>query len=311
MGWLCGPCSSEAVVTRSSHRVALMECPSCHSEMTDDIRFCEACGAALPVRCASCGATSRAGARFCSNCGRSLTREGAVAPAAPLPHATASAERRQLTVMFCDLVGSTALSARLDPEDLREIIRAYHRCCAEQITQAGGFVARYLGDGVLAYFGYPEAHEYDAERAVRGALALCEAVPKLPTGHDVVLRVRVGVATGVVVVGDVIGEGTTQEHGVVGQTPNSASACSRAEPGQVVISQSTRRLTGGMFEYRDLGRVMLKGLAEPTQACQVIGASTVESRFEAQHGAALPPVVGREEELELLMRRWREATTGE
>jgi class 3 adenylate cyclase len=214
--------------------------------------------------------------------------------------------------MFVDLVGSTALSARLDQEDMREIIRAYHRCCAEQITKAGGFVAKYMGDGVLAYFGYPQAHEDDAERAVRGALALIEAVPKLPTEHDAMLQVRIGISTGLVVVGDLIGEGTAQEQGVVGDTPNLASRLqSLAEPGQVVISNSTRRLTSGMFEYHDLGRATLKGLADPVQAWQVLGVSTVESRFEAQHGSALTPLVGREEELELLLRRWQHAKAGD
>ncbi|HEV2546809.1 MAG TPA: zinc-ribbon domain-containing protein, partial [Stellaceae bacterium] len=167
-----------------------MECPSCHSETADDARFCDTCGAALPLFCASCGATNRAGARFCSKCGKALTPEGAAATppiAAPVrserPQPSSSAERRQLTVMFCDLVGSTALSARLDPEDMREIIGAYHRCCAEQITKAGGFVAKYMGDGVLAYFGYPQAHEDDAERGVRAGLSLTEAVSKLRTEH--------------------------------------------------------------------------------------------------------------------------------
>jgi class 3 adenylate cyclase/predicted ATPase len=215
--------------------------------------------------------------------------------------------------MFCDLVGSTALSARLDPEDMREIIGAYHRCCAEQVNKAGGFVAKYIGDGVLAYFGYPQAHEDDAECAVQASLALVEAVPKLrapPT--TAALQVRIGVATGLVVVGDLIGEGVAQEHGVVGDTPNLAARLqSLAEPGQVVISNSTRRLTGGMFEYRDLGRVTLKGLSDPVRAWQATGASDVESRFEAQHGRALTPLVGREEELELLLRRWQQARSGD
>jgi class 3 adenylate cyclase/predicted ATPase len=214
--------------------------------------------------------------------------------------------------MFVDLVGSTALSARLDPEDMREIIGAYHRCCAEQIIRAGGFVAKFMGDGVLAYFGYPQAHEDDPERAVRSALSLIEAVPQLHAGHDVVLQVRIGIATGVVVVGDLIGEGAAQEQGVVGETPNVAARLQAlAEPGQVVISQSTRRLAGGMFEYRDLGRVTLKGLSDVVQAWQVTGASAVQSRFEAYHEASLTPLVGRQEELELLLRRWQRAKSGE
>jgi class 3 adenylate cyclase/tetratricopeptide (TPR) repeat protein len=224
-----------------------------------------------------------------------------------------TAERRQVTVMFSDLVGSTALSARLDPEDMREIISAYHRCCAEQITKAGGFVAKYMGDGVLAYFGYPRAHEDDAERGVRAGLGLIEAVPTLRVaGHDAALQVRVGIATGLVVVGDLIGEGAAQEQGVVGETPNVAARLQvLAEPGKVVISHSTRRLTGGMFEYHDLGRQVLKGLSDPTQAWQVLGPSTVESRFEAQRGAVLTPLVGREEELKLLLRHWQQARAGE
>jgi len=230
----------------------------------------------------------------------------------PKQTARHSAERRQLTIMFCDLVGSTALSARLDPEDMREIIGAYHRCCAEQITKAGGFVAKYMGDGVLGYFGYPQAHEDDAERAVRSALALIEAVPNLRAAHNAALQVRVGIATGLVVVGDLIGEGAAQEQGVVGETPNVAARLQAlAEPGHVVIAQVTRRLTRGTFEYRDLGKAALKGLADPVQAWQVTGISPVRSRFEAQHEASLTPLVGREEELDLLMRRWQQAATGE
>jgi class 3 adenylate cyclase len=226
---------------------------------------------------------------------------------------TLEAERRQLTVMFADLVGSTALSARLDPEDMREIISAYHRCCAGQITKAGGFAAKYMGDGVLAYFGYPRAHEDDAERGVRAGLGLIEAVSTLHAArHDAALQVRVGIATGLVVVGDLVGEGAAQEQGVVGETPNVAARLQAlAEPGQVVISHGTRRLTGGMFEYHDLGRVTLKGYSDPVQAWHVLGPSTVESRFEAQRGAVLTPLVGREEELELLLRRWQQATAGE
>ena len=230
----------------------------------------------------------------------------------PEPAPREAAERRQLTVMFCDLVGSTALSARLDPEDMREIIGAYHRCCAEQITKAGGFVAKYMGDGVLAYFGYPQAHEDDAERAVRSALSLVEAVQRLHAGHHATLAVRIGIATGLVVVGDLIGSGEAQERGIVGETPNLAARLQAfAAPGQVVISSSTRRLTGGTFEYHDLGKLSLKGLTDPAPAWQVLGVSAVESRFEAQHGAALTPLVGREEELDLLLRRWQQAKGGD
>src|SRR5262249_54581163 len=195
-----------------------------------------------------------------------------------------------------------------DPEDMREIIGAYHRCCAEQITKAGGFVARYMGDGILAYFGYPQAHEDDAERAVRSALALTDSIQRLRTAQNASLQGRIGIATGLVVVGDLIGEGSGEEHGIVGDTPNMAARLQAlAEPGKVVIAEGTRRLTRGLFDYRDLGRVSLKGFSDPVQTWHVVGARAIESRFEAQHEASLTPLVGREEELELLLRRWRGA----
>jgi class 3 adenylate cyclase/predicted ATPase len=222
------------------------------------------------------------------------------------------AERRQVTVIFSDLVGSTALSARMDPEDLREVISGYQKCVAGTMNRFGGFVAKYMGDGVLVYFGYPQAHEDDAERAVRSALSLIEAVSGLRSGHDAMLQVRIGIATGVVVVGDLIGEGAAQEQGIVGDTPNLAARLqATAGPGQVMISQSTRRLTGGLFEYHDLGSVTLKGFVDPVQAWQVTGASPERSRFEAQHETSLTPLVGRDEELELLHRRWLQAMSGE
>jgi class 3 adenylate cyclase len=222
------------------------------------------------------------------------------------------AERRQLTVMFADLVGSTALSTRLDPEDLRAVIGAYHKCVADIVAQFDGFVAKYMGDGVLAYFGYPQAHEDDAERAVGCALALIEEVPRLRTDHDAALQVRIGISTGLVVVGDLIGEGVSQEHGVVGDTPNLAARLqSLAGPGSVVISESTRRITGGLFNYRDLGTHDLKGFAGPVRAWQALGASAAESRFEAQHEAGLTSLVGRDEELELILRWWQHVQDGE
>jgi class 3 adenylate cyclase/tetratricopeptide (TPR) repeat protein/ABC-type transport system involved in cytochrome c biogenesis ATPase subunit len=214
--------------------------------------------------------------------------------------------------MFCDLVGSTPLSTRLDPEDLREVIGAYHRAVAEVIAKFDGFVAKYMGDGVLAYFGYPRAHEDDAERAVRAGLALVAAVPRLELAAEVGLQVRIGIATGLVVVGDLTGSGEAQERGVVGETPNLAARLQTlAQPGTVVIASSTRRLTGGHFDYCELGGLALKGFDEPVSAWQVLAESTVESRFEAQHEIALTPLIGREEELELLRRRWRQAEEGE
>jgi class 3 adenylate cyclase len=228
-----------------------------------------------------------------------------------VPQGQDGAERRQLTVMFCDLVGSTALATKLDPEDLREVVSAYHHCCAEQINKTGGFVARYLGDGVLAYFGYPRAHEHDAERAVHAGLGLVQAVAKLRPAAGVRLRVRVGIATGLVVVGDLIGAGVSQEHEVVGETPNLAARLQGlAEPETVVIAGATRRLLGELFEYRDLGVMSLKGFGDPVRVWQVTGLSTVDSRFEALRGTATP-LIGREEEIELLLRRWDQAKRGE
>jgi predicted ATPase/class 3 adenylate cyclase len=222
------------------------------------------------------------------------------------------AERRQLTVMFCDLVGSTALSARLDPEDLRVVIGAYLACVAEVIARNEGVIARYMGDGVLAYFGYPQAHEDDAEQATRAGLALVDAVANLQTDIAAGLQVRVGIATGMVVVGDLTGEGAAKEQGAIGETPNLAARLQAlAEPGTVLISESTHRLTDGHFDYRNLGSVALKGWVEPIPAWQVLGATGVESRFEAQHKTRLTPLIGRDEEFELLLRRWQLAKRGE
>src|SRR6266436_4225532 len=237
---------------------------------------------------------------------------GTEAPASSVTApARADAERRQLTVMFCDLVGSTELSARLDPEDLREVIAAYHRAVADVVGNLDGFVAKYMGDGVLVYFGYPRAHEDDAERAVRAGLGVVDAVGRLDV-KSVKLQARVGIATGLVVVGDLIGEGSAQEQSVVGETPNLAARLQAlAEPGAVVIAAGTRRLVGDLFEYRDLGAVEVKGIAAPVPAWQVLRPSVVESRFEALRGSALSPLVGRDEEIDLLLRRWARAKAGD
>jgi len=240
-----------------------------------------------------------------------VAQSAASASSAPTSSATIDAERRQLTVMFCDLVGSTALSARLDPEDLREVIGAYHRCVANVVAGFDGFVSRYMGDGVLVYFGYPQAHEDDAERAVRSGLGAIDAVSRLDV-KSAKLQTRVGIATGLVVVGDLIGEGPAREQSVVGETPNLAARLQAlAEPDTVVISASTRRLVGDLFEYRDLGAIEVKGIAGPVPAWQVLRPSAVESRFEALHGSALTPLVGRDEEIDLLLRRWARARAGD
>ena len=230
----------------------------------------------------------------------------APAPGAP---AQAEAERRQLTVMFCDLVGSTALSTRHDPEDLRELIGAYHRAVAETVGHFNGFVAKYMGDGVLIYFGYPQAHEDDAERAVRAGLAVIEAVGRLPARED--LRLRLGVATGLAVVGDLIGEGAAQERGVVGETPSLAARLQAlAMPNTLVIAETTRRQIGGLFDLEDLGPQQLAGFGEAQRAWRVLGESGMLSRFEALRSGGTP-LVGRDEEVGLLIRRWQQAKTGE
>ena len=248
-----------------------------------------------------------------------LASIGELTPAAPAkpvpatevePKTQDTAERRQVTVMFSDLVGSTALSARMDPEDLREVMSAYQRCVAETVRRFGGFVAKYMGDGVLVYFGYPQAHEDDAERAVRAGLELVAAVTAL--NSPVSLQTRVGIATGLVVVGDLVGSGEAQERGIVGETPNLAARLQGiAEPNMIVIAEGTRRLLGNLFELDDLGAKDLKGIAGPVRACAALRASSAEGRFEALHASGLTALVGREEELELLSRRWSRAKTGE
>jgi class 3 adenylate cyclase/tetratricopeptide (TPR) repeat protein len=217
-----------------------------------------------------------------------------------------SVERRQVTVMFSDLVGSTALSARMDPEDLREVVAAYHRCASESVRRVGGFVSQYLGDGVLAYFGYPLAHEDDAERAVRAGLDLIAAVAVLKT--RIALHTRVGIATGLVVVGDVVDAGGLQERGIVGETPNLAARLQGiAQPNTVVIAESTRRLLGNLFELQDLGPRELKGSSGPVRAWAALHARSVESRFEALRASGLSRLVGQQEECDLLLRRWSRA----
>lgn len=223
-----------------------------------------------------------------------------------------SAERRQLTILFCDLVGSTALAGALDPEDMRDIMRAYQDCCAGMIARFDGHVARFMGDGVLAYFGFPRAHEDDAERAVRAALDLVSAVGRLSSRPGVTLQLRVGIATGTVVVGDLIGERASQEQAVVGETPALAARLqASARPNEVLVSARTRRLVGGLFDFEDAGLQRLKGFAEPVQVWRVVAETKIEDRFAAFHTAALTELVGREHEIELLLDRWTLAVNGE
>src|SRR5580700_7992672 len=242
--------------------------------------------------------------------GKSPFVDTATTSSAPSAHPEERAERRQVTVMFSDLVGSTALSARMDPEDLREVISAYQKCVAETVQRFGGFVAKYMGDGVLVYFGYPQAHEDDAERAVRAGMELVTSLGGLKT--HAVLQTRVGIATGLVVVGDLIGSGASQEQAIVGETPNLAARLQGvAEPNSVVIAESTRKLVGNLFELEDLGSQELKGISVAVRAWSALRPASVESRFDSLHATGATELVGREEELELLLRRWSKAKTGE
>ena len=231
-------------------------------------------------------------------------------PSPPPAHRPRGAERRQLTVMFVDLIGSTALSARIDPEEMGQVLRAYQDAVAGAVARFDGHVAKLMGDGVLAYFGWPRAHEDDAERAVLAGLTALQAIGRLRTPDGESLAARVGIATGLVVIGDLLGEGAAQEEAVVGDTPNLAARLqSLARPDTVVIGPATQRLIGGAFELDDLGPQLLKGLADPVRAWRVIGRQSVESRFEART-TGLTPLVGREQEVALLHDRWRRASNG-
>jgi class 3 adenylate cyclase len=291
-----------------------MRCPRCGANVALGKNFCGDCGAPLPLACMACGSENPAGKRFCADCGAALTTKLAEQPGpATSRHHEAIAERRQLTVMFVDLVGSTLLATRLDPEDLRQVITRYQECITSLVTRFEGFVARYMGDGALVYFGFPQAHEDDAERAVHAGLAMVDAVYHLSTmaGPAGTLACRVGVATGPVVVGDVIGFGSSLELPVVGDTPNlAAGLITMADPGMVVIAETTRRLTGELFDYKIVGPGRLKGSPTPVYAWAALAERSIDSRFEALRTGKLP-LVGRMEELDLLLRRWEQAKTGE
>jgi class 3 adenylate cyclase/tetratricopeptide (TPR) repeat protein len=296
-----------------------MQCPNCSAVVREGSKFCVKCGTALPHACPSCGHGAAADDLFCAQCGTSLQasdpqtaiRQTKIAPTTSSKStATPQAERRQITIMFCDMVGSSALSTQLDPEEQREVVSAFQSACAAEINRLDGMVAQYLGDGVLAYFGYPAAHEDDAERAVRAGLAIIDRIGT--AAASVTIQARVGIASGVVVVGALVREGVTQENAAIGETTNLAARLqSIAQPNTVVIAPVTYRLVRGFFEYRDLGRHALKGFAEPFHVRQVLGLSRVESRFDAQHQSGTAPLLGRDEEIELLTRRWQQAIRGE
>ena len=307
-----------------------MQCQNCQATLPGAAKFCIECGAAAPSICGACGFVNLAQASFCAECGASVgsaRRDNAAivhaqhSPSPAHPHPVPSVERRQLTVLFCDLVGSTSLSSRLDPEELRDVIAAFYTCVADTVAQFGGHVARYMGDGALIFFGYPHAFEDNAARAVRGALALVSNVAKL-SEHAERLSVRIGIATGLVVVGDIVGVGAAREQTALGDTPNLAARLQAlAEPDTIVIAESTRRLAGDLFEYRDLGAVTLKGFSDRVTAWQVLGEERSRRRFSAHDSSQRPPVtpqdhrgarplVGRARELGLLHDSWKQVCEG-
>ncbi|MBI3246176.1 MAG: AAA family ATPase [Deltaproteobacteria bacterium] len=334
-----------------------MYCPSCNSEAPDGKKFCGECGSPLMPRCASCGAENPSRFKFCGDCGASLpTQSSSPVPSSkfqvsspqpsfpnpqhPTPSTQSAGERRQLTVMFCDLVGSTALSTQLDPEELRDVVRTYQETCAEVIERYDGYIAQYLGDGILVYFGYPSAHEDDAARAVRAGLEILTAIAQLVpsplvgegqgeggknnaihTPHPNLppqggkgrprLQVRIGIHTGLVVVSE-IGSSEKREMLALGETPNIAARLQAlAEPDTLVISATTEHLVQGLFERQDLGPQTLKGISALLSVYRVMRESVAQSRFEATVNKGLTPLVGREEELGLLRRRWEQAKAGE
>jgi class 3 adenylate cyclase/predicted ATPase len=283
-----------------------MICPRCGATVANNKKFCGDCGTPLPWRCTACGGNNPADKRFCGDCGAA---RGGTSDPLPAAAASPSPERRLVSAMFVELVGSSEIARRLDPKDFRETTGAVHGLVATLVARFNGSVAPYKGDGVLVYFGYPQAHETDAERAIRAGLTIVEAVARLDTlaGPPGTLGVSVGVNSGVVVAGDVVGSGSSLEAAAVGDTPNLAARLqAAATAGAVAISEATRLLVGGLFDYRELTSTKLTG----QRAWIVLGESLIDSRYEAlRQGQS--PLVGRREELELLVRRWEHVKTGE
>ncbi|MFQ6024647.1 MAG: adenylate/guanylate cyclase domain-containing protein, partial [Acidiferrobacterales bacterium] len=280
-----------------------MQCPQCDAQNREGRRFCAECGASLAATCPACGFANDPGEKFCGGCGTALVDKKVSPDAAPKREAP-EAERRQLTVMFCDLVGSSALAERLDPEELHRLLGQYQDTCAEVIQHYEGHIARYVGDGLLVYFGYPQAHEDDAQRAVRAGLDIINAIDHLDTqipSPDVSLAVRIGITTGLVVAGD-IGRGErVEQNAIVGETPNIAARLQAlAQPNTVLIGASTHRLVEGLFDCDALGAQKLKGISQAVTAYRVHAESGAPSRFEAAAQRGVTPLVGREEEIELL-----------
>src|SRR5713101_689970 len=286
-----------------------MRCQNCSAENPQGAKFCIQCATPFRRRCQKCGFENPSEARFCAQCAAPLD---AAAPIRPVtePRDVLTGERRHLTVLFCDLVNSTSIAAQLDPEEWREMVAEYHHAAAQVIERFGGHVAQYLGDGVMAYFGWPEAHDNDAERAARAGLAMLDAISKLNEhpAHPK-LAVRVGIDSGAVVVG----AGPGKEADVFGDTPNIAARVqSTAEPGTVVITDAVHRLVSGLFVVEDRGAQAFKGIERPVQLYRVVQPSGVRGRLEAAAAArGLTPFVGREDELRLLMNRWEHALDSE
>jgi class 3 adenylate cyclase/predicted ATPase len=298
-----------------------MPCPQCQHENPAEATFCLNCGTRLARVCSQCQHVLPPEAKFCIACGHALTATSAPgtqlsqAESAPPARHTPEAERRQLTVMFCDLVESTALSGQLDPEELREIIRAYQAACTDVIQRFDGYVAQLLGDGLLVYFGYPQAHEDDAQRAVLGGLGMLNALSflnaRLEREQGVKLAIRVGIHTGLVVVGEMGGEGR-QEQLALGETPNIASRLQGlAEPDTLMVSEATYRLIQGYFDCDILGAYELRGVSQPIPVYQVLQESGAQSRLDAVSSRGLTPLVGRNSELQLLRDRWNQVKSGE
>lgn len=274
-----------------------MQCPGCGTDNPTKAKFCVECGAPLGIPCPHCLFRNAQDASVCGGCGRNF--DASRQPAA---------ERRQITVFFADVVGSTALAGSLDPEDLRDLFARYQSLCAEMIQRYDGYLAQYLGDGVLAYFGYPAAHEDDPVRAIRAGLGIVDRIRQMAGDR---LQVRIGIHTGLVVVGDV-GAGSRREQLALGEAPNIAARLqSEAFPDTIVISDATARLLGGQFALEGLGSRTLKSVSRPMQIFRVLGTSSASSRFDAMKTAyGLTPFVGREQEVEIIRDAWKEATDG-
>lgn len=295
-----------------------MQCPHCWADMPDNMKFCGACGESLAAApCPACANVNPAGFKFCGHCGAPLpaspvsagAEEGALVPPKRV------GERRQLTALFCDIVDSTGIAERLDPEDLSDLIRRYRLLCAGVVQRFQGYIAQYQGDGLLAYFGYPQAREDSAERAVRAGLEIVELAPSLKafpqSGEPITLAVRIGIATGLVVASDLRFEGNPEDKMVIGQTLNLAARLQNlAAPNTVVITPRLQRHLGGLFEYEDLGLHTLKGFPQPLRAWRALQPRRAATRFEALHRTGLPPLVNRSDELNALLRGWHSAREG-